>query len=59
MQIQKGQLCDSCRNIHPVMNDGKPINESIGDLLDSDGYKTWKYTLLNQVILGCTSIVIS
>ena len=54
MRIQKEQLCDSCRKIHPVMNDGKPLDKSIEDLLDGGGYKhpnPMRYTILNEAIL--------
>jgi len=39
MRITKDQLCSSCRNIRPIMNDGKPCEYSIEEMLNGKGYQ--------------------
>jgi hypothetical protein len=53
MRIQKEQLCNSCRKIHPLMNNGKYWFQSIEDLLDDDRNKNpMECILTNNMILA-------
>jgi len=51
MRITTDQLCSSCRKIHPIMNDGKPFEYSIGEQLGSKGYTGSGYLFMNNFIL--------
>jgi len=67
MKITKSQLCYSCRNIHAIMDNGKPFESSIEELLDSKGYNglgVFGYVFMNHAILrylqdngGCSSCI--
>ena len=63
-RIQKEELCDSCREIHPIMSNGKENEHSIEDMLNSSGYKGPTYFFLNSAILlylrengGCSECI--
>jgi len=62
-KISKYELCDLCRKIHPIMNDGKPYEDSIGDYLDRPGYYD-QSIMMNRIILcwlqdngGCSKCI--
>ncbi|MCL2284179.1 MAG: hypothetical protein FWC26_12755 [Fibromonadales bacterium] len=65
MKISKSDLCSSCRNIRPIMNDEKPSKYSNGEFLDSPGYNSpMGYTIGNEMVLlylvengGCPSCI--
>ena len=52
-KIYPFQLCDSCRKIRPVMNDGS-LGYSIEEWLDSPGYKDnpISYAMMNPIALS-------
>jgi len=54
MKLKKTDLCDICRNILPVMNDGNPSCISIEEMLDDKGYNQGLgYIMMNHAILLC------
>ena len=54
MRIKKHQLCESCRLIHPIMSGGKAYKDSVGEILDSEGYNapSGMYIMINQMVVG-------
>jgi len=52
-RIKKEELCNSCRNIHPVLNGGEISDKSIENFLDSKGYNDQSlfYLSINEKIL--------
>jgi len=51
--IEKHQLCDQCRKVRPVMNDGK-LGFSVEEMLESKGYQGsgMGYLMINHMVLN-------
>jgi len=65
MQVKSFELCSSCRQIRPIMGDGKPSDTSVEDLLNGNGYRNPVMRLmLNRMALqdlrgngGCSKCI--
>jgi hypothetical protein len=52
MKLLKYDLCNKCRLIKPIMNDGKPYENTIESFLDSPGNNTGMgFVMINQMLL--------
>jgi len=66
LKLLKEDLCSSCREIHPLMADGKPYETSLSGFLESKGYVNGatSYVMINLMIRehlensgGCTNCI--